>query len=312
MHAHTRPIPTDTNLRPPPSSPSPNRDRRGHWQETIAGRVCPIGTQQLMLAWWLYTEGNLTRRLMLVWFALREMLGRRLAGRKGEGDGGGKCRRPSYGLSELRKLLGTDAPDKALRADLARLDRLGLATMTERTITFAAGIEQVTLPVSASDADPWADFHALLDRIPAVNRRRTIPVPRRTLRALAGGFSRGTTAVMLAVLIRCLFRHAGGDGGGGGRYRIDGRTKGSWIAETFRVSRRAVTEGRARLIDLGWLVPLNCSQIELNRWGTHDRINPDWSPPTAANDHATEQPADRNGSLNPPAQRRTRTPLMGI
>ncbi|MEM8493978.1 MAG: hypothetical protein AAF663_01165 [Planctomycetota bacterium] len=308
MHAHTRPIPKATDPRPPPSSPSPRR-ARGHWQQTIAGRVCAIDTRQLMLVWWLHTQGHLTRRQLRVWFALHEMLGRRLAGEAGKtakvqkGDGGGQVRRPSYGLEELRKLLGTDASDKALRADLATLDRLGVATMTERTITLAPSTEQVTLPTSSAvDGDPWADYHALLDRIPAANRRRTIPIPRRTLRALAAGFSRGTTAVMLAMLIRCLFRHGSqgsgqkGDGGEkdqAGRYRIDGRTKGSWIAQTFGVSRRAVTEGRARLIELGWLTPLDCSQIELNRWGTHDRINPDWTPPPPSSPLPANLPAPR-------------------
>jgi len=123
------------------------------------------------------------------------------------------------------------------------------------------------------------------------------PVPRRVLRALAGGFTSGMTAVVLATLIRSLFWHkntmAGNTGSrkeesggvtgresrsGEGVYRIDGRTKREWIAEVFGISARTVTDARARLIELGWLIPLETHQHLLNRYGTHDQINTDWKP----------------------------------
>jgi hypothetical protein len=257
----------------------------------IAGRVRILTTHQLIMAWWLHQAGYLTRRQLRVTFALHEMHERRMFARQDEQRG--RCK-PFYGVEELRPLIGRDTPLAELRADVRALSRIGLALMDEQAITFAVSIDQITLPAGPAeegreDHDPLDGFWTMLSSIPKANRRRAIPVPRRTLRALAGGFSRGTTAVMLAMLIRCLFRH-GGAAGQGGRYRIDGRTKGSWIAETFGVSRRAVTEGRQRLIELGWMVPLDCSQIEMNRWGTRDRLNPDWRPAREP-DAPAEQPS---------------------
>ncbi|MEM6852889.1 MAG: hypothetical protein AAF593_00595 [Planctomycetota bacterium] len=260
------------------------------------------------MAWWLHTTGHITRRQLRVYFALHEMHERRMFARQDEQGAKGKpSNAPAfYGVEELRPLTGRETQLAELRADVRALARLGLATLTEEAITFAASIEQVSLPTSRAGTaeegdDPLDGFWTMLTAIPKANRRRTIPVPRRTLRALAGGFSRGTTAVMLAMLIRCLFRHAGA-AGQGGRYRIDGRTKGSWIAETFGVSRRAVTEGRNRLIELGWLIPLDTPQIELNRWGTHDRLNPNWQPADAESSRPEAAQASGSNLPAPEAQ----------
>ena len=45
----------------------------------------------------------------------------------------------------------------------------------------------------------------MLAKIP--NPGRPVPVPRRMLRALAGGFNRAVMAVIIATLIRSLFWH---------------------------------------------------------------------------------------------------------
>ena len=86
---------------------------------------------------------------------------------------------------------------------------------------------------------------------------------------------------MLALMIRGLFWHPTSQQAGQdrkeGHYRTDGRTKAAWIASTFGITTRSVSEGRRRLIDLGWLTPLDAPQWMLNKWGTHDRINPDWA-----------------------------------
>jgi hypothetical protein len=95
---------------------------------------------------------------------------------------------------------------------------------------------------------------------------------------------------MLAMLIRSLFWHRAGSEGSGGAYRVDGRTKGSWIAEVFGLSRRAITDARATLIELGWIMPLDAPQWALNRWGNHDRINVEWCPARLA-----EAPAQPTG-----------------
>jgi len=85
------------------------------------------------------------------------------------------------------------------------------------------------------------------------------------------------------MLIRSLFWHRQR-----GDYRVDGRTKLSWIAQTFGISRRSVTDAMAKLIELGWLETLPSQQYQLNRWGIHVRIVTDWKSPDK-NSLATEQ-----------------------
>jgi len=253
----------------------------GTYCHEIEGRYRRITTHQLAMAWWLHQAGHITRRQLRCYFAAHEMAERRRY--TGPGERGG----PLYGLQELKALIGGRGSDTATRdlsADAHRLGELGLVKISPHAITFASPIEQLALEDSLEDF--WAFFQAL------PNRGRSVPVPRRTLRALAAGFSRAVTAVMLAALIRSVFWHK--RPGGGGEYRIDGRTKLSWISATFGISRRAVTEARAHLIELGWLAPLETPQWQLNRWGVHDVVNVDWSPADAEGTQAAE-PVDNSG-----------------
>lgn len=140
--------------------------------------------------------------------------------------------------------------------------------MTEHALDIARSIEQIR-GLSSLD-EFWSFFRSL------PNNRRVIPVPRRTLRALAAGFSHAVTAYVLALLLRSVFWHRRDSGGG--EYRVDGRTKLSWVAEVFGVSRRALTDARQRLVELGWLEPQGTAQWALNKWGTHDIVNVHWAP----------------------------------
>jgi len=115
--------------------------------------------------------------------------------------------------------------------------------------------------------------------------------PRRTLRALAAGFTRAQTAVVLAKLVRSVFWHRRTPGEEA-RYRIDGRTKVSWIAEVFGVSRRALIDARAHLIAIGWLTELDAPQNMLNRYGSHDVVNVGWGVGDFEADAALGEAAD--------------------
>ncbi len=116
----------------------------------------------------------------------------------------------------------------------------------------------------------------------AVVKAVNLPIPRGTWRALAGGFSRAVTDVILALLIRSPFWQRGQKGSEGeGSYRVDKRTKLVWIAEVFGISRRAVTDARSKLIELGWIAEVECNQRQLNRWGERDTIVVDWQPRAA-------------------------------
>jgi hypothetical protein len=235
-------------------------------------------------------DGHLTRRQLRVYFAAHEMDERRrcAAASRGKEKGKAVAHRPLYELAEIKTLVGgrgSETADEDLAADLRVLRRLGLVEVAPHAIRFAASVDQIKL-------DDVSGFWTLFNQVP--NPRRTVPVPRRTLRALAGGFSRAVTGVMIALMIRSLFWHGEQDG-----YRIDGRTKGSWIADVFGLSRRAVTDARAHLIELGWLEPIAARQWELNRWGAHDRINVEWSPKPA--DAAPAEDGGRVGFASPNA-----------
>ena len=140
-------------------------------------------------------------------------------------------------------------------------------------IEFAVSVDQIAV-------DDITGFWAFFDQLP--NRRRTVPVPRRTVRALAAGFQSSVTGLMIALMIRSLFWHKAER-----RYRVDGRTKASWVVEVFGIARRSVTEARGRLLELGWLSELESEQWQLNRYGAHDQINVEAFGPVKAGETAT-------------------------
>jgi len=270
-------------LEKPPSS-GPEEGFQAVWEDRITGRFRKITTHQLCMAWWLYEAGHISRRQLRIYFAAHEMTERREYV-----DG-----HALYSIEEVKNLVGGRGSKTAtaeLSADVKRLGRLGLVKLGRHTIEFALSIEQIAL-------EDVAGFWTLFNRMP--NDRRVVPVPRRTLRALAAGFGRAVTAVMIATMIRSLYWHKKDNA-----YRVDGRTKGSWIAEVFGVSRKAVSNARTRLTELGWIEPVQSPQWQLNKWGAHDRINTDWSP---ANDQlatvengAGDQPDDTGKTASPPA-----------
>lgn len=256
---------------------TPSRSAGGGYRTThIAGGFVKLTTHQLVLAYWLYRAGHITRRQLRVFFAAAEMLERRRHTDPKHGP-----EQPRYRVEELAKLVGGRGSAPALnelRADARKLGRVGLVHLSAHSIRLAVSADEIQI-------DDISGFWAMFQEIP--NRRRSVPIPRRTLRALAAGFDRAVTAVMIALLIRGLFWHREE-----GDYRRDHRTKLSWISQTFQVSRRAVTDARAKLVELGWLEPVDCKQWELNRWGVRDRIQPDWKPADA---EATQIPDTADG-----------------
>lgn len=227
--------------------------------DSIEGRFRLISTQSLCLAWWLYSEGHITKRQIRIFFAAQEMLDRRTFSDASDS--------PIFRLSELLRLIGgQDSPksQRAVRGDLRALRKIGLVSVSAHKITFAQSPEQIAV----ENLSPFWEMWSLIP-----NKRRRVPVPRRTLRALAGGFSKSVTGVVLAMLIRSVYVHRET-----GDLRIDGRTKRQWIEDVFGISKRRVSEARAHLTELGWLKPLDTTQWQLNRWGAHDQINVDWKP----------------------------------
>ena len=90
---------------------------------------------------------------------------------------------------------------------------------------------------------------------------------------LAAGFTTADTAYVLAALIRSVFFQPGK-----GITHVDGRTKDSWVAQTFGLSLRAVRTARKHLGKIGWLEEQPTHQNLRNLYGTHVIVNVDWSP----------------------------------
>lgn len=229
---------------------------RGVWTDQITGSFRKITVHQLCMAWWCFQAKHITKRQLRVYFAAHEMAARRRF------SGGELCRFP---VEEIKRLVGgrgSQTADAELARDVRRLARLGLVAISEHTVAFAVSVDQLAI-------DDISGFWTMFDAMP--HKRRSVPVPRRMLRALAAGYTMGVTAVVLATMIRSLFWHK--EEGG---YRTDGRTKRQWIADVFGVSMRTVTDAKARLAEIGWLIPLDTPQWLLNRYGAHDRINIEW------------------------------------
>lgn len=252
-----------------PKKNDPGLWPRGVWQSAIDGRYRRVPVLHLAYVWWLHREGRLSRLALRVWFACHEMAERRAFL-------GAKAVR-AYGLPELRRLVGgggsgtgggaeAESSGGGGYADLSRalreLAREGVLQLDEGAIRFAC-------PVEGAFAVRPPSFEAMLADI--ANHRRYIPVPRRLLRALAGGFSRAVTATILAHLMRCLYWQRSH-----GACRIDGRCKASWIVRVFGVSERAVVDARQRLVALGWLSMLPVDQWALNKWGARAVVNLGW------------------------------------
>lgn len=260
----------------------PSQDRKGIWEEQIVGRYRGITARTLLLAWWCHSAGHISRRQLRIWFSAQEM-----AERRRYAKGGKNTPRPMFTIDEIKSLVGgrgSQTADAELLADIRELNRLGLVSIADHSIEFAASADDLTI-------ERIEDFQQVQDQLP--HPQRTVPVPRRMLRALAAGLTRGMTAVVLATLIRSLFWSRAE-----GAFRVDGRTKREWISEVFGVAPRTVTDARTRLIELGWLVPIEAPQLMLNRYGAHDAINTSWS------DTPEESARTPGGSASPEGQSR--------
>lgn len=232
-------------------------------QDAIEGRYRPITTHQLTLAWWLYDNNAISKRQLRIYFAAHEMDERRFytaADRKGCAE---------FTLEEIKALVGgrgSTTADRDLSADVKRLGALGLVKIARRSITFAETVEQVAV-------DDTDGFFRMWDQMDHRTRGRSVPVPRRTLRELAAGFTTGSSAYLIAALIRCVFWRRKER-----CYNTDGRIKDGWVAETFGVGLTAVRQGRRRLQELGLLEKRDgLAQWNLNRYGSHIVVHCDWS-----------------------------------
>ena len=134
-------------------------------------RLIPV--VQLCMAWSAYRAGLIRLFDLRVYFACHEMVARRCLS--------AKTSLPScFTLKELDRLTGLGA--KRLKASLGRLTAARLLIWSEAAIAFPGSAE--SLPEEGRKV-----LIEMLDQIP--NHERLVPVPRRTLRLLAGGGAPG-------------------------------------------------------------------------------------------------------------------------
>lgn len=249
-----------------------------HYSPQIEGGFITLTPHQLALWWWLYRQGHLSKQGLRTCFAAVEMKTRRdvhprnpslgRAGRRQTQDAPRASREARYRIEEVARLVGCPLTPNALSGlsgEVKRLGRLGVVKLGGQSIELAQSIDQIV----GLEADAVGRFLGFLAGLP--NTARQVPVPRRLLRALAGGFSDGKMAVLIALLIRSVFWHRDEKA-----FRIDGRTKADWIAEVFGLSSRTVSRARAELRSLGVIVAVDNRQWALNRWGAQDIINVAW------------------------------------
>ena len=230
-----------------------------------AGGYCFIAVVQLYMVWWAYRHQRIRLLDLRTWFAAHEMVARRCQLARGHA--------PAYTYDELHHLVA-GVGGEHVRAALRRLATQGLLTWSPTTLTFA----------TAPDVWPEQDcraFWSMLDGIP--NHRRRVPVPRRTLRFLAGCRRRVLIATMLGHLLRCLYFRQGHCVG-------SGFCSASWIVTVFGVSLRNVKLARHHLAEIGWLTLIETPHWVRTRWGQKVHLNLAWPGTTSAGSHASTAP----------------------
>lgn len=213
-----------------------------------------ISVTRLALAWWASRSGLIRSADLRVALACYVAVAARCRMPRGES--------PSFTHAELARTCGVG--ERSIRSSLARLKRSGLLSWSDTSIVFAESPDALA-------SDDLAGFFAMMESIP--NRKRLVPVPRRTLRFLTSGATPTLIATVIGHLLRCLYYWP--DEG----CRSHGSCKASWIAETFGVSLRGVKASRKELLSLGWLIRNDAPQWRLNRGGLSVEINLAWSLP---------------------------------
>ena len=181
---------------------------------------------------------------------------------------------PRFTLKELLRLIGspnTKRSQRAIRADLNHLQRIGLLVVTESKIGHARNLESL----DPTQIPEYQRLEAIYGDDFFRNHRRMVPVPRRVLRAIARGeFTPAMAKVATVVMLRCLYWHKGTG------YRVDGRYKVTDAARLCGVSESTARAARRKRIEMGWLGPDESpEQWNLKHWGGRDSINLDWSEP---------------------------------
>jgi len=252
-----------------------------------------VTTTQIAMAWAALVNKQIRYRAFRVYWACHELVERRRAYENG-------CKRArekpagkqKFTLQELHRLVG-GVGGAHLRADLRVLEHVGLLRWSESNIWFAEGPDELRDPAPAL---------SMLARIGS--RCRRVPIPRQTIRFIAGGARRVAVSTMLGHLIRCVFYK------GNNRCSAEGSCAASWVGRVFGVSRANVVEARVHLESIGWLQRIESDHWHRQRYGGRAVVNLAWKRPVAHDRlvcrDGTEQPGSGGGTAQPATESRPR------
>ena len=216
-----------------------------------AGGFVFVSAVQLCLAWWAYRAGHIRYQDLRAYLASHELVARRcglVAGRS-----------PTYGFHELQRLLGA-RHEASVRGSIRRLTKVGLLRWGRGEVAFAVSPDELRV-------EELGSFWDMLELVE--NHRRKVPVPRRTLRLLAGGARRAVVATTLGHLLRCVYYRQGG-------CTFEGACKSSWVADVFGIAESKAKEARAHLRAIGWLRVEVVPQWYVNRYGARIVVDLAW------------------------------------
>jgi hypothetical protein len=234
------------------------------------GGYRPVSTRQVCLLWSAYRSKLLPTFLdVRVYWALLEIAERRAAA------GRAAKLKPTLSnshqfdqetiIAEARRLVRTETAPR-VRAAIRRMKELGIVRFDSRGIELPEGDALLSASLTAISERMASAIHDRLDV-----RCRSLPIPRRVLRFLAGCGRPSVTACMLGHMIRCL-------------WWVDGRCVGvgscsvAFITELFGIHERNVKRARSWLKDAGWLCDVPAPASHVNAFGARIDINLEWSP----------------------------------
>jgi len=239
------------------------------------GGFCFVRVRTFLAAWIRFKREEITLYDLRIWLACHEMLARRC---QVKGD-----RLPTYTEEELISLVGSGTKSEVKRG-IQRLVAAGLLQWERNCIS----TDTLKAEAALADSDDYLDALALI-----INNKRKIPVPRRILRHVIKTRNRTLIGTVFGHLFRCLY------------YRRDrcisgGKCKSSFVAEALQLDLRNVKAARKQLIQLGWILPGNESQISLNRWGLPVVINLQWEDTKRTEELKTPPLEGQNEAKTPP------------
>lgn len=243
-----------------------------HMSEHPVGGYISISVLQIAMVWFAFKKRLIRWRDFRAYFAWLEAVATRDAHERTTKKRGYR----SYELCEIDRMVGGRGGARVNRASIRRLEHAGLITWSESRIEFSRSPD--LLPVA-----DLSDFWAMLDLVASPGswlRSRRVPIPRRTVREIAGNLKRSVVACMLGHLIRCLFKHRDG-------FRYDGSCKATFIEAFFGIDERQARRARKHLEEIGWLTIEASEHWHRQRYGGRAVVNNSWGRPAAESNAVT-------------------------